>query len=74
MHDLKSKARLESLMELINEMEEMEKDEMDELDEDIMPLKKKLKKVTVMAPDEEGLKQGLSKAEKLLKKFKNSDE
>ena len=47
-------------MELIDLMDDMEGDSYgDEL--------KGMKKVTVAAPDEEGLKKGLSKAEQLLK-------
>jgi hypothetical protein len=57
---MKKMAMKKSLMELIDLMDDMEGDSYgDEL--------KGMKKVTVAAPDEEGLKKGLSKAEQLLK-------
>jgi hypothetical protein len=58
--DMKKMAMKKSLMQLIDLMDDMEGDSYgDEL--------KGMKKVTVAAPDEEGLKKGLSKAEQLLK-------
>lgn len=58
--EMKKKAMKKVLMELMSMMDEMEGEGYgDELSS--------LKKVTVAAPDEEGLKKGLSKAEQLLK-------
>jgi len=58
--EMKKKALKRSLMQLMDLMDEMES-------EDYGEKLGSLKKVTVAAPDEEGLKKGLSKAEQLLK-------
>lgn len=58
--NMKKEAIKKSLMQLIDLMDEMES-------EDYGEKLGSLKKVTVAAPSEEGLKKGLSKAEQLLK-------
>jgi hypothetical protein len=58
--NMKKEAMKKSLMQLIDLMDEMES-------EDYSEKLGGLKKVTVAAPSEEGLKKGLSKAEQLLK-------
>lgn len=68
----KMKARMEALMELLDLMEGMEQEEFEGMDN--MPMPESMKKVTVAAPDEEGLKQGLSKADELLEKYKDMEE
>lgn len=68
MHDRKRKMRMKSLQELKDEMSE-------EMSEDFMPYKDSMKKVTVSSTDEEGLEEGLDKAQEILKKRKSmSDE
>ena len=67
--DYKRKARMEALMEMFDVMEDMEKEEFEGMEG--MPMPEKMKKVTVAAPDEEGLKEGLSKADELLEQYKD---
>lgn len=68
----KMKARMEALMELLDLMEGMEQEEFEGMDG--MPMPESMKKVTVAAPDEEGLKQGLSKADELLESYKGMED
>ena len=68
----KMKAKLQALQDLIDTMEEMEDSDYDSMEESCKP--QKLQKVTVAAPDKEGLKKGLSKAEELLSEYKECGE
>ena len=64
----------EALMEALHELLEMvEGMEMEDYDDENMPIPEKMQKVTVAARDEEGLKEGLSKADELLSKYKSME-
>lgn len=75
MHGKKDRmrAKMEALMELMDVMEEAEMEDYESM-KDEMPLPDSMKKVTVAAQDEEGLKEGLSKAEELLGQYQDMED
>ena len=65
--DLKRMMRMKTLQELKEEM-------LDEIGESYEPHMEKMKKVTVASDSQEGLDEGLNKAQEILKKRKESME
>lgn len=62
------KALKEELLKMLkSDMNEMKKESKKDLFDGIMPKKEKMQKVTVMADSKEGLEEGLSKAQQIMK-------